>query len=120
MESQAPAHVLHCTTVLQRDALRVTIVVVIFSSRLVAGCCGAVDLQLERSAGRQKNRLPDHIAGITELPDCVWLKNLCCVVCSAIDKLDKEPWDVVRAEMVEEKGLPGDVADTIGQFVVLK
>lgn len=39
---------------------------------------------------------------------------------SAIDKLDKEPWDVVRAEMVEEKGLPGDVADTIGQFVVLK
>ncbi len=42
------------------------------------------------------------------------------VVCSAIDKLDKEPWDVVRAEMVEEKGLPGDVADTIGQFVVLK
>jgi hypothetical protein len=40
--------------------------------------------------------------------------------CSAIDKLDKEPWDVVRAEMVEEKGLPGDVADTIGQFVVLK
>lgn len=43
-----------------------------------------------------------------------------CVTCSAIDKLDKEPWDVVRAEMVEEKGLPGDVADTIGQFVVLK
>jgi histidyl-tRNA synthetase len=34
--------------------------------------------------------------------------------------LDKEPWEVVRAEMVEEKGLPGDVADTIGQFVVLK
>jgi histidyl-tRNA synthetase len=40
--------------------------------------------------------------------------------CSAIDKLDKEPWDAVRAEMVEDKGLPGDVADTIGQFVVLK
>jgi histidyl-tRNA synthetase len=39
---------------------------------------------------------------------------------SAIDKLDKEPWEVVRAEMVEEKGLPGDVADTIGQFVVLR
>ncbi|KAF8060498.1 histidine--tRNA ligase [Scenedesmus sp. PABB004] len=41
-------------------------------------------------------------------------------ICSAIDKLDKEPWPVVRAEMVEEKGLPGDVADAIGQFVVLK
>lgn len=43
-----------------------------------------------------------------------------CHTPSAIDKLDKEPWEVVRAEMVEEKGLPGDVADTIGQFVVLK
>jgi histidyl-tRNA synthetase len=42
------------------------------------------------------------------------------VLYSAIDKLDKEPWEVVRAEMVEEKGLPGDVADTIGQFVVLR
>uniref|UniRef100_A0A383VD50 Histidine--tRNA ligase, cytoplasmic n=1 Tax=Tetradesmus obliquus TaxID=3088 RepID=A0A383VD50_TETOB len=41
-------------------------------------------------------------------------------ICSAIDKLDKEPWEVVRAEMVEEKGLPGDVADAIGQFVVLR
>jgi histidyl-tRNA synthetase len=44
----------------------------------------------------------------------------CCCCCSAIDKLDKEPWEVVRAEMVEEKGLPGDVADTIGKFVVLR
>lgn len=39
---------------------------------------------------------------------------------SAIDKLDKEPWEVVRAEMVDDKGLPGEVADTIGQFVVLR
>ena len=30
-------------------------------------------------------------------------------ICSAIDKLDKEPWDVVRAEMVDQKGLPADV-----------
>jgi len=41
-------------------------------------------------------------------------------ICSAIDKLDKEPWEVVREEMVEEKGLPGDVADRIGEFVVLR
>ena len=26
-------------------------------------------------------------------------------ICSAIDKLDKEPWDAVRAEMVDDKGL---------------
>ncbi|PRW59901.1 histidyl-tRNA synthetase isoform B [Chlorella sorokiniana] len=41
-------------------------------------------------------------------------------ICSAIDKLDKEPWEAVRAEMVEEKGLPGHVADRIGEFVVLR
>lgn len=41
-------------------------------------------------------------------------------ICSAVDKLDKEPWSEVRREMVEEKGLAGDVADRIGEFVVLK
>ena len=41
-------------------------------------------------------------------------------ICSAIDKLDKEPWEAVRAEMTQDKGLAGDVADTIGQFVVLR
>jgi hypothetical protein len=41
-------------------------------------------------------------------------------ICSAIDKLDKEPWEVVRQEMVEEKGLTGHVADKIGEMVVLR
>jgi histidyl-tRNA synthetase len=41
-------------------------------------------------------------------------------ICSAVDKLDKESWSEVRREMVEEKGLAGDVADKIGEFVVLK
>lgn len=41
-------------------------------------------------------------------------------ICSAIDKLDKEPWDAVKKEMVEEKGLPENVADRIGEFVVLR
>mmetsp|Transcript_1613 Transcript_1613/g.3524 ORF Transcript_1613/g.3524 Transcript_1613/m.3524 type:complete len:950 (-) Transcript_1613:92-2941(-) len=41
-------------------------------------------------------------------------------ICSAVDKLDKEPWSEVRREMVEEKGLAGEVADRIGEFVVLK
>jgi histidyl-tRNA synthetase len=39
-------------------------------------------------------------------------------ICSAVDKLDKEEWNEVRREMVEDKGLPGDVADKIGTFVV--
>ncbi|GAX86539.1 hypothetical protein CEUSTIGMA_g13946.t1, partial [Chlamydomonas eustigma] len=41
-------------------------------------------------------------------------------ICSAIDKLDKEPWEAVRNEMVAEKGLPGHVADKIGEMVVLR
>uniref|UniRef100_A0A7S3QSI3 Histidine--tRNA ligase, cytoplasmic n=1 Tax=Dunaliella tertiolecta TaxID=3047 RepID=A0A7S3QSI3_DUNTE len=41
-------------------------------------------------------------------------------ICSAIDKLDKEPWEAVRSEMIEEKGLPAAVADRIGDFVVLR
>eukprot|EP00898_Chlorokybus_atmophyticus_P006253 jgi/Chlat1/6629/Chrsp482S06115 len=38
-------------------------------------------------------------------------------ICSSIDKLDKEPWDEVRREMVEDKGLPADVADRVGELV---
>jgi histidyl-tRNA synthetase len=38
-------------------------------------------------------------------------------ICSAIDKLDKEPWEAVRREMVEKKGLQGDVADRLQVFV---
>lgn len=37
--------------------------------------------------------------------------------CSAIDKLDKEPWTEVRRELVDDKGLPGSVADAIERFV---
>ena len=41
-------------------------------------------------------------------------------ICSAIDKLDKETWETVKKEMVEEKGLAEHVADKIGEFVVLR
>ena len=39
-------------------------------------------------------------------------------ICSAVDKLDKLPWDEVKKEMVEEKGLSEEVADKIGGFVL--
>lgn len=39
-------------------------------------------------------------------------------ICSAVDKLDKEPWDVVRIEMIE-KGLDASVADRIHGYVTL-
>lgn len=38
-------------------------------------------------------------------------------ICSAVDKLDKLPWEDVRKEMVVEKGLAEEVADRISQFV---
>ena len=41
-------------------------------------------------------------------------------ISSAVDKLDKSPWEAVRKEMVEEKGLAEDVADKIWDFVQLK
>ena len=41
-------------------------------------------------------------------------------ICSAIDKLDKSPWEEVRREMVEDKGLPPAAADKIGKIVELK
>ncbi|KAM7207879.1 histidyl-tRNA synthetase [Naviculisporaceae sp. PSN 640] len=38
-------------------------------------------------------------------------------ISSAVDKLDKMPWADVKKEMVEEKGLPEEVADQIGVYV---
>lgn len=39
-------------------------------------------------------------------------------ICSAVDKLDKSPWEEVKLEMVQEKGLAPEVADRIGVFVL--
>eukprot|EP01112_Ceratiomyxa_fruticulosa_P013061 TRINITY_DN3652_c0_g5_i2.p1 TRINITY_DN3652_c0_g5~~TRINITY_DN3652_c0_g5_i2.p1 ORF type:complete len:503 (+),score=133.89 TRINITY_DN3652_c0_g5_i2:447-1955(+) len=41
-------------------------------------------------------------------------------ISSAVDKLDKTPWEEVRVEMVETKGLDPQVADRIKQFVDIK
>ncbi|KAL0717754.1 hypothetical protein Bca4012_067076 [Brassica carinata] len=38
-------------------------------------------------------------------------------ICSSIDKLDKQSFEQVKKEMVEEKGLSSEVADRIGSFV---
>jgi histidyl-tRNA synthetase len=40
-------------------------------------------------------------------------------ICSAVDKLDKTPWDEVRREMINEKGLSSESADMIGEYVCL-
>jgi histidyl-tRNA synthetase len=41
-------------------------------------------------------------------------------ISSAVDKLDKLPWEDVKKEMTEEKGLDSEIADRIGEYVVLK
>ncbi|KAK9454912.1 hypothetical protein V1511DRAFT_501316 [Dipodascopsis uninucleata] len=41
-------------------------------------------------------------------------------ISSAVDKLDKLPWEEVRKEMTEEKGLAPEAADKIGEYVKLK
>ncbi|KAI4463324.1 histidyl-trna synthetase [Holotrichia oblita] len=40
-------------------------------------------------------------------------------ICSAVDKLDKSPWEEVKKEMIDEKGLSEEVADRIGTYVRL-
>uniref|UniRef100_A0AAG5DV50 histidine--tRNA ligase n=1 Tax=Anopheles atroparvus TaxID=41427 RepID=A0AAG5DV50_ANOAO len=39
--------------------------------------------------------------------------------CSSVDKLDKTPWDEVRREMIDEKGLDEATVDRIGEYVRL-
>ncbi|EJD32451.1 class II aaRS and biotin synthetase [Auricularia subglabra TFB-10046 SS5] len=41
-------------------------------------------------------------------------------ISSAVDKMDKSPWEEVRREMVDEKGLTLDVAEKIGVYVKQK
>ncbi|XP_073996666.1 histidine--tRNA ligase isoform X2 [Rhodnius prolixus] len=38
-------------------------------------------------------------------------------ICSAVDKLDKLPWEDVKNEMMSEKGLDEEVAEKIGSYV---
>ncbi|KAI9306373.1 histidyl-tRNA synthetase [Cunninghamella echinulata] len=41
-------------------------------------------------------------------------------ISSAVDKLDKLPWEDVKKEMTQDKGLDESVADKIGEYVKLK
>ncbi|EDO16593.1 hypothetical protein Kpol_520p14 [Vanderwaltozyma polyspora DSM 70294] len=40
-------------------------------------------------------------------------------ISSAVDKLDKSPWDVVKKEITEEKGQSEETANKIGEYVKL-
>merc|ERR1719245_2342293 len=53
--------------------------------------------------------------GIFEV--CGVAQDMLSTICSSVDKLDKSPWEEVRKEMVEEKGLDPAAADRIGEYV---
>lgn len=40
-------------------------------------------------------------------------------ISSAVDKLDKTPWEIVKKEMIDEKNQTEEVADRIGEYVKL-
>ena len=41
-------------------------------------------------------------------------------VCSSIDKLDKEPWETVKEELINAKGVTEEQAEKLKTFVILK
>jgi len=41
-------------------------------------------------------------------------------VCSSVDKLDKAPWDDIRKELVDEKGIDEKAADALEYYVRLR
>lgn len=41
-------------------------------------------------------------------------------ICSSIDKLDKEPWEKVRIELIHQKGLTEEMCDKLHKFVQLQ
>ena len=38
-------------------------------------------------------------------------------ICSSIDKLDKEPWEKVKSELINQKGLTEEMTDKLHRFV---
>jgi histidyl-tRNA synthetase len=38
-------------------------------------------------------------------------------ICSSVDKLDKEPWEKVRLELINQKGLTPEMCDNLEKFV---
>ncbi len=39
-------------------------------------------------------------------------------ICSSIDKLDKEPWEKVKQELIQQKGLTEEMANNLHKFVL--
>lgn len=79
-------------------------------------CSVLTSLDVGEFTVRINNRkIFDAVCGACDVPeDKYW------DVGSAVDKLDKRPWCEVRNEMVVEKGISGEAADKIYEYLKLK
>ncbi|TVY22439.1 Histidine--tRNA ligase, mitochondrial [Lachnellula hyalina] len=69
-------------------------------------------LQLDITIKFNHRRILDGLFAVAGVPD-----DKIRAISSAVDKLDKIPWVEAKKEMVEDKGLPEEVADRIGGYV---
>nr|XP_061792992.1 histidine--tRNA ligase isoform X3 [Nerophis lumbriciformis] len=60
-------------------------------------------------------RILDGMFAVCGVPDDMFR-----TICSTVDKLDKMPWEDVKREMVNEKGLSEEAADQIGEYVSMQ
>ncbi|XP_061692080.1 histidine--tRNA ligase isoform X2 [Syngnathoides biaculeatus] len=60
-------------------------------------------------------RILDGMFAVCGVPDDMFR-----TICSTVDKLDKIPWEDVKREMVNDKGLSEEAADQIGEYVSMQ
>jgi histidyl-tRNA synthetase len=78
----------------------------VISEILLAMPCGEFVIKLN------DRRLLDGLFEVAGVPEDKFR-----TICSAVDKMDKLPWDEVKAEMVNVKGLANEAADAVGEYV---
>ncbi|KRZ97544.1 Histidine--tRNA ligase, cytoplasmic, partial [Trichinella sp. T8] len=82
--------------------------------KIVAEIMNAVDLNaFELKINHRK--LLDGILTVCGVPEDQF-----STICSSIDKLDKQPWEEIRLEMINEKGLSPDVSDKLEKLICLR
>lgn len=78
--------------------------------RVITECFASLDLDISIKINHRV--ILDSLFAIAGVPE-----DKTRTISSAVDKLDKESWETVKKEMVEEKGLAEEVADKIGRLV---
>lgn len=74
------------------------------------------DLEIGQFTVKVNNR--KFLDAMVELAGCERRKFK--TICSSIDKLDKEPWEKVKKELINQKGLTEEMTDKLYRFVQFK